>query len=168
MNRYKLQCTAVLLLACVTGCHAQVQQPSPEFRAVFATISSDKILKTSYATVMKQLHGLCLKRQGSDQESLEKGNVACADATAVDRLDLSATDDPALSIVQSSFRGKEKCAYMKAELTKLYGKPVSAKGNCDSQWRPKVAKGKPAQIVGIEASKNDDIVYFTYEEEQGP
>jgi hypothetical protein len=168
MSFQALKRTVVLVAACFAGCQARAQAPTPEFSKVFKEISSEHVFSSSFATILTKLEGLCTERQEDDADFLKKGNVSCVEAAAVNRLTLSGSEDPSVSMVQSSFRNIEQCSYMKGELIRRYGKPQSNDGKCGGEWRITVGKKNPPRLIRIKVSKETGLVYFTYQEEQGP
>lgn len=158
---------ALVLISALAGCQAQAQPPTPEFAAVFAVISSEQVLTLSFPAIMVKLKGICTERKAGDGDYVKRGNVSCTEAAAVNRLTLSGSDEPSLSMVQSSFKQAENCAYMKAELSRRYGKPHSSDGVCASEWRI-TPKKKPARIIKLAESKKSNLVFFTFQEEESP
>lgn len=168
MNHRIFKPSILIVMACFVGCKAQAQSPTQEFSKVFSAISSEQIFKSSFPTVMTQLKGLCTERPADDADYLKKGNVSCVESASVNRLTLSGSEDPSLSMVQSSFRNVGQCTYMRSELTRRYGKPRSSDGVCDSEWHITTGKNNPQRIIKLRASKDTKLVFFTHQEEQGP
>jgi len=81
---------------------------------------------------------------------------------------MSATASLAVTMIDATIAGIEKCTYMRSILIQEYGKPAESQGNCDSKWLVKRSKGKPLVHIVLEENAKKDVVYFGNEQEQGP
>lgn len=111
---------------------------------------------------------MCVERNESDPDYVRKGNVKCVGKTDITRLGMSGSEAPAVSMIDATIVGREKCAYMRSLLIQQYGKPAESKGKCDSKWLVIRGNDKPVIHVVIEESVRENVVYFSNQEEQGP
>lgn len=151
----------------VSGCKAESPPNADHSDKLFATISSEKIFATSFSKLMKQLDGVCKLNSGTGVDPLKDGNVACAKEAAVKELHIGATEDPAVSSIQSVFLGADKCEKMKTALSKQYGKPKVIKAPCYLEWKLKKGAAGQQRMATIQVTK-EDAIFFSMEEEQGP
>lgn len=57
----------------------------------------------------------------------------------------------------------------KKTLTKNFGKPSKVSSECALKWKlAPLKKGGPHRYVGFETSKEENKIYFSIGEEQGP
>lgn len=165
MNKVR---TILVTLLFVSAHDASAQkEPALEFKKIFKIISSKDALSTSFREHLKRMSPLCTKRDENEPDYAKKGNVKCIGKTDIPQLDMSGTSDPAVSIVDATIAGAEKCAYMRSALVQQYGKPAEGNGNCDSKWHIKRGKSKPLVHIVLEENSKKDVVYFGNEEEQG-
>jgi len=153
----------------VIACNANAQkEPASDFKRIFQVISSRDALSTSFQLHMEKMGALCAKQDASESGYAKKGNVKCISTTAIPELDMSATASLAVTMIDATIAGIEKCTYMRSILIQEYGKPAESQGNCDSKWLVKRSKGKPLVHIVLEENAKKDVVYFGNEQEQGP
>ena len=138
------------------------------FKEIFLDISSKSALRTSFIGHMKKIGSLCTRRDKNDVDYDRKGNVKCVSDTGITQFAMSGTETPAVTMIDATVSGTEKCAYMRSVLTQQYGKPAQSKGTCDSTWVLNPGKGRPLIHLRLEKDTKKNEVYFAYQEEQGP
>lgn len=163
--------TAIFITALLFSgaCNANAKKElSPEFKKVFESISGKAALSVSFDAHIKKMAPLCSERDSTDPQFDRMGNVKCSSKAEVIKLDMVDSTSPAVTMVTATIAGTEKCAYMRSTLIQLYGKPDETQGNCNSNWAVKRGEGKPIVHVVIEEDKQDNVIYFRNQEEQGP
>lgn len=166
MNKAKIFIVALLF---VGACDVSAQKdPEPDFKKVFESISGKNALSTSFRAHIKKMSPLCVERDSSDPDFDRMGNVKCVSKTNVTQFNLIGSASPAVTMIDATIIGVEKCAYMRSMLVKLYGKPAESQGTCNSNWVVARGKGKPPVHVVIEEDIQDNVIYFRNQEEQGP
>lgn len=143
-----------LFLSIFTVSQAETLSKTDPFERVFSVISSDKIFSTPLAGLMKQLDTLCKPNTGKDSNFDRDGNVECGKLTGVKDMDITGTATPAIAIITATFIGLDRCAYLRQNLTKQYGKPRESNGPCNAHWNLKAGKNGRARSVGFERSKD--------------
>lgn len=165
MNKPKLLIVALLF---VSACDASAQkEPNPEFKKVFDSISAKDALSLPFRTHLKNMSPLCTERAASDPGFDRLGNVRCEKKTDVTTFNMVGSESPVVTMLDATVTGVDKCAYMRTRLVQLYGKPAESKGNCDGNWVVK-RKGKPIVHIAIEEDVQENLIYFSNQEEQGP
>jgi len=157
---------AVLLSGMACSANAQ-SEPTQEFKIVFQAISAKNALSISFPEHIRKMRPLCTARDENDPDTGRKGTASCLGKTGVTALDVTGTASPAVTMIDASISGIDKCTYMRARLVQLYGKPAESTGACNGSWIVK-RKGKPIVHIAIEEDKEANFVYFSHQEEQGP
>lgn len=159
----------LLLLLLVGACDATAQkEPITDFKSIFSLISAKTALSTSFREQIKKMQPLCTERAASDPEYDRNGNVKCAKEVGISALTMSGTETPAVTMIDATIAGVEKCALMRSVLVQQYGKPNESNGACDSKWLVKAGKGKRPVHIALEKDDKANVVYFGNQEEQGP
>jgi hypothetical protein len=156
-------------LLLVGACDATAQkETTTDFKSVFSVISAKSALTTSFRDQIKKMQPMCTERAASDPEYDRNGNVKCAKEVGITALTMSGTETPAVTMIDATIAGTEKCAHMRSVLTQQYGKPSETQGSCDSKWVVKPGKGKPLIHIALEKDDKANVVYFANQAEQGP
>lgn len=138
------------------------------FRSVFDVISAPDIYEATWTNLLKQLHPWCAESARNGRDLIEHGNIECKQEVQAVVITISSDSDGRVSMIAASFKGVEKCFYMRHRLTENFGRPNNAKGECLRDWRVPAPPDRPQRYVGIESSEKDDEVLFSIGEEQGP
>jgi hypothetical protein len=156
--------TLLILLTLTFGCRAEPAAVSPQFKQAIKLLSSEAVFKTSFQQIMAQLKGLCTagKRKPNGEE-----NVTCTARAGISNIVFYGTAMPALTAIDTSFVGLEKCAYVKQEATKKYGKASEDKGPCDAKWMLKPLKNGPERHLTLSPrnEKNSAILMIDEDDE---
>jgi hypothetical protein len=158
----------IFYLCLVTCISAKAQNEVVPFQDVFDVLSTPQIYASTWDKLLRQLQPWCVASIRSGLDLIEHGNIECRDVVNAESITVSSGSDRRVSMIAASFEGAAKCTYMKKKLTKNFGKPTTTKGECGLTWRVTTPKGKPQRYVNMESSPQDDKVYFSIGEEQGP
>lgn len=138
------------------------------FRSVFDVISAPEIYTAKWANLLKKLHPWCAESSRSGMDLIEHGNVECKPEVQAVAITVSSDSEGRVGMITASFKGVDKCLYMREKLTEHFGTPKTAKGECLRDWRVPTPPDHPQRYVGIESSEKVDEVLFSIGEEQGP
>jgi hypothetical protein len=149
--------------------YAKAQNETKGFEKVFDIIGAPRVFNSSFDKLIRQFDGLCNKSARVGKDQYKYGNVECIKEVDVNKFTISGSENTSIGFIKASFTGADKCIYMKKILTKNFGKPNRITSECVLDWNLKPLKsGGPQRYVGFEASKEDNVVYFSIGEEQGP
>jgi hypothetical protein len=164
-NEKKMKKIAFLLLTfIITECHAQTAVLTPEFKKVISLVASDTIFSTAFPKMMQNLKGLCIAGKKSDKG---EENVKCVKESGISTIVFSGSASATLVGIDISFVGLEKCAFVKAEATKKYGKPILDKGQCEAAWSLKPVKNGPERHLTLSPlePKNAAVLIINQDDE---
>ena len=166
MTRTRILLTALLL---ASACNASAQSgPASGYEDIFRVISAKHALSTSFHALMKNMRPLCTERRQGDPDFDRKGNVQCVDRAGITDFRMSGSEDVAVSMIDATFTGNDRCAHLRSILVAQYGKPARTEGRCNSEWVVNRGKDMPLVHISLEENVRKNLVYFANQEEQGP
>lgn len=156
---------AMLLALFVSQGYANAVIP---FQRVFDKIATSKIFDATWDTLLAQLQPYCVASTRTEVEQYKYGNIDCREAVDAYSFTASSYGKGRIGMLKATFHGIGKCADIKKTLIRNFGNPTITKSACNLEWRLGHSKGNPQRYVGIEASEDENKIYFSIGEEQGP
>jgi hypothetical protein len=146
---------------------ATAQAEKDAFQKVFDVIANPNIYVITEKELFRRLAPLCSQRKWFLEDEIKSGNVECDDFVRSVSFNVQLAEGNLINMLDASFRGVEKCAYMQKVLIKNFGKPWATKGRCQLHWWPPTARDKQQHYVTLEVDPSDGKVYFAIGQEQG-